>query len=504
MNKYNWENKEKFIADFESSKSICDFLIKNNLTATSGNYKTFTKWYDVHINNITIKKIGQLTFEDIFSVDSKILRKSLKKIIFKHNLIEYSCQNCKNVGIWNNKKLNLQLEHLNGINNDNRLENLAYLCPNCHSQTTTYAGKNRKNKFLKVRLENILKFKELNPQIIAELSLEWNIELTSTYHWIKKNKNELENNDIIINIPCVSKSINKELINKRTQDIKNFLNDDKSYENLFLHLNQLWQIDNSKNWIKRHKQEIEKHNIKIDFPEQKKKIITKQKANNFFKKNILNLERLKNIQEYENNPNAFKILNELWQIDNSKQWIKTNYIEYYEKMNKHNIDTYLKPIEFNVIDLKQRELDLALITHKKEIKILANKWNISINGAKKWIKDNHPERFKEIYDDKHLMKNKKLEAKNEKESYLANLNQDTFVLEEVMKKLNTNKPSIYSLLKKHNPILLEQLQFSVKCIHCSFKTRTSGKNKVGNLFLTRYKCLNPQCRKSFLDKNNHE
>ena len=41
------------------------------------------------------------------------------------------------------KKLSLQLDHINGINNDHRIENLRFLCPNCHSQTETYAGKNK-------------------------------------------------------------------------------------------------------------------------------------------------------------------------------------------------------------------------------------------------------------------------------------------------------------------------------------------------------------------------
>lgn len=60
------------------------------------------------------------------------------------NLIPYKCMECGLENEWNNKKISLQLEHKNGINNDNRLENLGFLCPNCHSQTDSYAGKNKK------------------------------------------------------------------------------------------------------------------------------------------------------------------------------------------------------------------------------------------------------------------------------------------------------------------------------------------------------------------------
>jgi hypothetical protein len=55
--------------------------------------------------------------------------------------MSYECESCGLKDTWNNKKISLQLEHKNGIPNDNRLENLCFLCPNCHSQTDTYAGK---------------------------------------------------------------------------------------------------------------------------------------------------------------------------------------------------------------------------------------------------------------------------------------------------------------------------------------------------------------------------
>ena len=41
--------------------------------------------------------------------------------------------------------MSLQLDHINGDHHDNRIENLRFLCPNCHSQTATYAGKTNKN-----------------------------------------------------------------------------------------------------------------------------------------------------------------------------------------------------------------------------------------------------------------------------------------------------------------------------------------------------------------------
>lgn len=68
----------------------------------------------------------------------------LKKRLIDENLLENKCSECGISGEWNGKELTLQLDHINGINNDNSLENLRILCPNCHSQTNTYAGKNKK------------------------------------------------------------------------------------------------------------------------------------------------------------------------------------------------------------------------------------------------------------------------------------------------------------------------------------------------------------------------
>ena len=69
---------------------------------------------------------------------------ALKKKVLKYKLIKYECISCLNDGNWKGQKLSLHLDHINGDSSDNRIDNLRFLCPNCHSQTDTYAGKNNK------------------------------------------------------------------------------------------------------------------------------------------------------------------------------------------------------------------------------------------------------------------------------------------------------------------------------------------------------------------------
>jgi 5-methylcytosine-specific restriction endonuclease McrA len=70
-------------------------------------------------------------------------RKHVKIRLVGAGLLENRCQSC-DLSDWRGQPLTMHLDHINGVRNDNRLENLRMLCPNCHSQTPTYGGRNLK------------------------------------------------------------------------------------------------------------------------------------------------------------------------------------------------------------------------------------------------------------------------------------------------------------------------------------------------------------------------
>jgi hypothetical protein len=79
----------------------------------------------------------------------------VRKRIIDQELRPYKCEEC-DISEWQGKQIILDLDHKNGNNRDNRLENLRFLCPNCHSQTHTYKGKNINTGVKKVSDDELL------------------------------------------------------------------------------------------------------------------------------------------------------------------------------------------------------------------------------------------------------------------------------------------------------------------------------------------------------------
>lgn len=146
-------SKEEFIRIYNEAKSIKHMLSYFGLESHGNNNKTLQdrlKEEGLSYDDLAIRykhlglKSGTISLSDVLVERSTYNRYNLKRRLIQANLIPYICDVCKCQPIWQNKKLVLILDHINGIHNDNRLENLRFLCPNCNSQTSTFAGKNTK------------------------------------------------------------------------------------------------------------------------------------------------------------------------------------------------------------------------------------------------------------------------------------------------------------------------------------------------------------------------
>ncbi len=82
--------------------------------------------------------------EEVLVQGSAYSRRALKGRLLKCGLLKEACAECGLGPVWQGKRLVLALDHINGVSDDNRIENLRLICPNCHSQTSTFAARNKK------------------------------------------------------------------------------------------------------------------------------------------------------------------------------------------------------------------------------------------------------------------------------------------------------------------------------------------------------------------------
>lgn len=144
------------------SLSFAEVIKKLGLKLTGGNYRYIKFRIDfLKLNVSHFKGRGWakgLSEKDHPSIkkNNDRLRRSDKEIFLKNSpenngtrirkrLVklgwEYKCS-CCGLSEWQNKEISLQVDHKNGDNRDNRLVNLRFLCPNCHTQTKTFGARN--------------------------------------------------------------------------------------------------------------------------------------------------------------------------------------------------------------------------------------------------------------------------------------------------------------------------------------------------------------------------
>ena len=167
-NNYTLEDVKNAVSN---SKSIASVLRILGLRPVGGNYKTIhrlIKEYNLDTSHFTGQgwNVGlafnpkpRLTNEDIFVANSKY--KSSWRVRERYKIVK-GINYCEHCGLseWLGQSIPLEIHHINGINTDNRLENLILLCPNCHALTDNYRGRAKLSALSERRDVECRKFKE--------------------------------------------------------------------------------------------------------------------------------------------------------------------------------------------------------------------------------------------------------------------------------------------------------------------------------------------------------
>lgn len=123
-----------------------------------------------YIQSVRTGRTKRIPLEQILVEESNYNRSKLRERLIEEGLKKCQCEIC-GITEWLGKPISLQLHHLNGIHNDNRLSNLQILCPNCHSQTDNFGTKG-KGRVIKKKCDSLPeKDKELIMSTVSELGI---------------------------------------------------------------------------------------------------------------------------------------------------------------------------------------------------------------------------------------------------------------------------------------------------------------------------------------------
>lgn len=139
-------DKEKLQELVNTSSSLGEILQKQGKSISGASIKLLRQELEIYgisyhfLNEKEVKR--KLDLSEILVKDKVYKSSDLRRRLVEEGIKEDKCERC-GISEWQGEKLTLQLHHINGDHNDNRLENLQILCPNCHSLTDNFVNKRK-------------------------------------------------------------------------------------------------------------------------------------------------------------------------------------------------------------------------------------------------------------------------------------------------------------------------------------------------------------------------
>ncbi|MEK6327519.1 MAG: HNH endonuclease signature motif containing protein [Actinomycetota bacterium] len=128
--RYNWTEIQRA---YDSGLSVRQCAARFGFNLAS--------WHAAMKRGEIVTRPSATPVEELFVAGRHRSRNHLKWRLLRAGLKENRCEDC-GLTEWRGKPLSMALHHVNGDGRDNRLENLRFLCPNCHAQTPNYGGRN--------------------------------------------------------------------------------------------------------------------------------------------------------------------------------------------------------------------------------------------------------------------------------------------------------------------------------------------------------------------------
>ena len=143
-------SKEELEEIVQSSRTLQEVLRKIGYSSVSGTNRQTVQSridkYNISTEHFTkgVARGIQRTEENVFCKNSTASQVTLRKWYIKGQYSEYKCSICGQEPFWNGKPLTLTLDHIDGNNTNDVLENLRWVCPNCDRQLDTFGSKNKR------------------------------------------------------------------------------------------------------------------------------------------------------------------------------------------------------------------------------------------------------------------------------------------------------------------------------------------------------------------------